>query len=389
MRTTGPAQGTPHDFTPGTGVIAEMSGRPLRFASSRYRPDDTYAEVADDRIRRAREALGLTGESHESTLELITEISAPWGDLPVGTPPRRGCWVSVDGMPFEPSVAWTDGEPAVRLSFESPGDGTIASRMRDGLRTTRLLAGHPGVSIDRFLEIAPLFTPDDPQGYFVIAHAVAWRPGGPPAYKVFLNPAVGGREHSAARAAEAFKRLGLERPWSALADHLGGEFTPAHEPVCVALDLVGDEALRAQLYVAHSGVSAAEIDAKAAVARDHVPGLFTRALEGINGPHTAPAWGRKPAVTTFTLDPRHDLPSAATYVPMIPVHDHDEAARDRVAAFLRAEQPDVAGPYAALLDALADEPLSRSVTQNFVSYRGGDSRRFSVYLAPGLYRPAG
>lgn len=289
-------------------------------------------------------------------------------------------------MPFEPSVAWVNGTAGVRLSLEPPGDGTAVSRMRAAMALTRRLAGRPGVAVDRLLSIEDLFVEDDPQGFFTMAHAVAWRPGAHPEYKIFLNPAVAGREQSADRAEQAMFRLGLERPWRTLVDHLGGAFSPAHEPVAIAVDLVGDEDFRAQLYLAHSGVSAAEIDAKAAVAHDHVPGLFTRALHQINGPHDAAAWQRKPPVTTFTLDTRHDRPSATLYVPLIPVHDSDAAARDRVAAFLRAEGAASADPYVALLDDLADRPLSRSLTQNFMSYRGGDAARFSIYLAPGTYR---
>ncbi|MFJ4686730.1 hypothetical protein [Streptomyces sp. NPDC088789] len=373
-------------FRPDTGVIAEMIGRPMRFDSPGYPPDETYAEVAADRVRRAWRSLGLTGESHASVLALLQELTQPWGGRPVGTPPERAGWVAIDGSPFEPSVAWAGDQAGVRLSLEAPGDGTAFSRMRDGMAFTRRLAGRPGVSLDRLLAIEDLFIDEDPQGYFTLAHAVAWRPGADPEYKIFLNPAVAGRERSAQRTARAMRTLGLHTPWQALANHLGGEFGPAHEPVAIALDLTGGPDFRAQLYFAHSGVGPADIDAKAAIARDHVPGLFTRALEQINGPYGTAAWRRKPPVTTFTLDTRHDLPSATVYVPLIPVHDHDAAARDRVAAFLRSEGSLSADPYSKLLDDLADRPLTESLTQNFISYRGGDTPRFSVYLAPGLYR---
>ncbi|WP_327070408.1 tryptophan dimethylallyltransferase family protein [Kitasatospora sp. NBC_01302] len=382
------AAGPEAGFSPDTGVIAEMVGRPLRFDSTRYLPTDSYAEVATDRVWRAHQSLGLTGETRASILALLQELTEPWGRLPVGTPPERACWVAIDGMPFEPSVAWVNGTAGVRLSLEPPGDGTAVSRMRAAMALTRRLAGRPGVFVDRLLEIEDLFVEDDPQGFFTMAHAVAWRPGAHPEYKIFLNPAVAGREQSADRTEQAMLRLGLERPWRALVEHLGGAFTPAHEPVAIAVDLVGGDDFRAQLYLAHSGVSAAEIDAKSAVAHDHVPGLFARALQQINGPHDAAAWQRKPPVTTFTLDTRHDRPSATLYVPLIPVHDSDAAARDRVAAFLRAEGAPSADPYVALLDDLADRPLSRSLTQNFMSYRGGDAARFSIYLAPGTYRAA-
>ncbi|MEV4441947.1 tryptophan dimethylallyltransferase family protein [Streptomyces sp. NPDC049577] len=374
-------------FTPESGVVPEMVGRALRFDSPRYRPTDSYADVAADKVWRAHTSLGLTGESRESILALVREVCAPWAGLPVGTPPEHSCWVSIDGMPFELSIAWAGDKPGVRLSLECPGSGTPRSRMEDSMALTRRLAGRPGVSIDRCLRVEDLFTDDAPQGFFSVAHAMAWLPGRPPAYKVFLNPAVRGREQAAAATEEAMARLGLERPWRALAGHLDGVDDPAHEPVAVALDLVDTDEFRVQVYVAHSGVSAEDIDGMAAVARDWVPGTFARALSQINGPHDAAAWQRKPPVTCFTLDSEHDAPSAAAYIPIIPVHDDDAAARDRVAAFLRTEGLDPTS-YARVLEAVADRPLSESVTQNFISYRGGDDPRFSVYLAPGAYRPA-
>ncbi|HSA50163.1 MAG TPA: tryptophan dimethylallyltransferase family protein [Yinghuangia sp.] len=375
-------------FPPGSGVIAEMIGRPLRFDSTRYRPTDTYAEIAGDQVWRAHESLGLNGTSRDEIRALVDELTHPWGRQPVGSPPERACWVSIDGMPFELSVAWVDGRTAVRLSLESPGDGTAHSRMRDGMALTRRLADRAGVCVDRLARIEDLFTTDAPQGYFSVSHAVAWRPDGRHQYKVYLNPAVGGREQSAHRTREAMVRLGLERPWQTLADHLGGTFDAAHEPVAVAVDLLGGDDFRAQVFTAHSGTSPEEIDAKSAVAHDHVPGLFARALREINGPHDAPAWQRKPPVTAYSLDSRHDLPGATLYIPLIPVHDNDEAARDRVAAFLRGEGSAAAKPYTDLLDALADRPLAHTLTQNFISYRGGDSPRFAVYVAPGTYRAA-
>lgn len=81
------AAGPEAGFSPDTGVIAEMVGRPLRFDSTRYLPTDSYAEVATDRVWRAHQSLGLTGETRASILALLQELTEPWGRLPVGTPP--------------------------------------------------------------------------------------------------------------------------------------------------------------------------------------------------------------------------------------------------------------------------------------------------------------
>ncbi|MFI1796416.1 tryptophan dimethylallyltransferase family protein [Streptomyces sp. NPDC020379] len=389
MESAGPGPQPPRRsgaFTPDTGVIAEMVGRPLRFDSDRYPPATRYAEVACDKVWRARESLGIDAGSRESLLAFLRELTGPWGELPVGTPPEDACWVSIDGMPIETSIAWAGRAAGVRLSLESPR-GPAKRRMEDGMELTRRLAGRPGVSIDPYLAVEDLFTADDPQGYFTIAHAVAWAPGGHPRYKIFLNPAVAGREQAAARTEEAMIRLGLERPWRALTEHLGGAYGPEHEPASVAMDFVPGDGFRAQVYLAHSGVSADAVDAKSAVDPTHVPGSFARVLRSVNGPDDSPEWKRKPPVTAFAFQPGRDVPAGTLYVPMIPVHESDAAARDRVSAFLRAEGMDATG-YESVLSALTEGPLEHSRTQNFISYRGGETPRFSVYLAPGVYREA-
>lgn len=389
MAAVGPDAGRPHSISESsdTGVVAEMVGRPLRFDSPRYRPTDGYADVACDKIERASTLLGVCDTERKEMLELVRELCGAWGELPIGNPPERACWVSIDGMPFEISFAWADNATELRLSLESPSHpGTAIARQRDGMAFTRSLASRSGVSIERYLAVEDLFTNPDPQGFFALSHGVAWRRGGHPLYKVYLNPAIAGREQSAARTEEAMIRLGLERPWQALADHLGGVDNIARQPAALALDLSDAPAARCKVYLAHSGITADAIDAQAAVARDHVPGSFVRALAAVTG-HREPSGWHKPPVTCWGFDSTQPLPTAVLYLPLIPGHPDDATARDRVSDFIRSEGTDPA-PYAAALDTLADRPLGESRTQNFLSYRGGPQPRFAVYVAPGVYRAA-
>lgn len=372
-------------LTPDTGVVAEMVGRSVRFASPRYRPTDSYAHIAADKIRRAGAVTGTSEREQRSRAALVHELCGDWGRLPAGRPPERACWVAVDGMPFEVSLAWAGGRGEVRLSLESPSHpGTPSARQEAGRDFTRRLAGRPGVSVERFLAVEDLFTDPDPQGFFSLCHAVAWRPGGPPLFKMYLNPAVAGREQAVARTREAMIRLGMERPWRALARHLGGVDGVAHEPAALALDLTGREEARCKVYLAHSGVTADDIDAQSALAHDHVPGSFARALERVTGRRSS--WA-KPPVTCWDFSSARDTPGATLYVPLIPGHADDAAARDHVTAFMREENVDPE-PYTTALHALTDGPPTRTVTQNFLSYRGGPTPRFALYLAPGTYRPA-
>ncbi|MCE7082363.1 tryptophan dimethylallyltransferase family protein [Streptomyces sp. ST2-7A] len=373
-------------LTPDTGVAAEMVGRSVRFESRRYQPTDSYADIACDKIRRGSEVLGASESERRARLALVRELFGAWGELPAGNPPERACWVAIDGMPFEVSFAWVDGRSELRLSFENPSHpGTPLARQEDGRAFTRGLADRPGVPIERYLAVEDLFTDGDPRGYFSFFHGVAWRQGGDPLHKIYLNPAIAGREHAAARTEEAMIRLGLERPWRLLADHLGGVHGIAHEPVGLALDLSDAREARCKVYLAHTGVTADEVDAQSAIARDHVPGSFARALERVTGCRES-GW-LKPPVTCWGFSSTRDVPGATLYVPLIPGHGDDATAHDRVAAFMREENVDPA-PYTAALHALADGPPAESSTQNFLSYRGGPTPRFAVYLAPGTYRPA-
>ncbi|MFD0382213.1 hypothetical protein ACFQ2B_06555 [Streptomyces stramineus] len=107
-------------------------------------------------------------------------------------------------MPCELSLAWADGKAGVRMSLESPR-GDARTRMADGTALTRRLAGRPGVAIDRYLRVEDLFTADDPQGFFAVAHAVAFTPGGP----------RGTRSSSTPRWPHGSRpRPGRKRPWS-------------------------------------------------------------------------------------------------------------------------------------------------------------------------------
>jgi DMATS type aromatic prenyltransferase len=289
-------------------------------------------------------------------------------------------------MPFEVSFAWVDSQSELRLTFEAPSHpGTPLSRQKEGRAFTHSLAGRPGVSIERYLAVEELFTDQNPRGYFTLSHGVAWRQGGQPLYKIYLNPAVAGREHAVARTEEAMIRLGMERPWRALSDHLGGVHGIAHEPATLALDLSDAREARCKVYLAHTGVTADDIDAQSAVARDHVPGSFARALERLTGCRES-GW-QKPPVTCWSFSSAEEAPSATLYAPLIPGHTDDQTAHDRVAAFMREEHVDPA-PYTAALHAVTDSTLTESSTQNFLSYRGGSTPRFAVYIAPGTYFPA-
>jgi DMATS type aromatic prenyltransferase len=360
------------------------------FNSARFGPWDSYLDVACDKLARAAEALAVPAGERLRMVALLRRLCQPWGEARVGSP-RYWSNVSLEGMPFELSFAWTDVPGhELRMSFETLGE---PPNPRTGLRasqefTRRLTeesAVSRGLSIESYLKVEDLVVGPDPQGMAPMAHGVAWRTGSAdPLMKIYLNPNIDGFEHGLARTAEACTRLGIRPAWDALVRHLAAIKTPDPVPVVIALDLADPRQSRIKIYLPHVGVDAASIDQQAEVAQTHVKGKFERALQSITG-HGTPDWKKAP-VTCMTMTPGEDLPTSATlYAPLIPEAPDDAAARDRVCEFAREEGVDPSR-YVALLEAVGDRPLSESTTHNFVSYRPGERPRFAVYLSPGVYR---
>jgi DMATS type aromatic prenyltransferase len=315
---------------------------------------------------------------------LLRRLCRPWGDAPVARP-RYWSNVSLEGMPFELSYAWGGGRGwELRMSFETLADPPTPEAGLAACRAfTRRLADHPGASIARYLDVEDLFVAPTVVGMSPMAHGVSWSPGAAPGLKIYLNPNIAGYEHGLARTGDALERLGLARAWRAVCAGLA-DLGVEPRPVVVAMDLAAQADARVKIYLPHLDVDADAIDRQAAVAADHVPGLFAAALRRVTG-HGGPAWQKVP-VTCLTLVAGHPGAASATlYVPLAPDLPDDAAACAAVTDLVRHLGGDPS-PYAALLHAVADRPLAASATHNFVSLRPGREPRFAVYLAPDVYR---
>jgi len=356
------------------------------FASTRYSTLASYLDVACDKLDRAATSLRIDAAERARMAALLRRLCSPWGNAPVGRP-RYYSNVSLEGMPFELSYAW-GGERGyeLRMSFETLSEPPDPCAGLDACRAfTRRLADEPGVSLESYLKIEDLVISRRAQGMAPMAHGIAWCAGASrPAFKIYLNPNIHGYEEGLERTRQAMSRLGVGEPWRALEQHLAALGMPPPRPVVIALDLADPASSRIKVYLPHFEDDAASIDRQATVAMTHVAGRFEHALHRVTGRTTA-GWLKMP-VTCMTFAVGADLPVSATlYVPLAPDVADDAAARDRVCALVRDEGGDPSS-YVALLEALADRPLSDAATHNFVSYRPGDPSRFAVYLAPDVYR---
>nr|4YL7_A Chain A, Aromatic prenyltransferase [Marinactinospora thermotolerans]4YLA_A Chain A, Aromatic prenyltransferase [Marinactinospora thermotolerans] len=361
------------------------SQRPLRAVPGRYPPGATHLDAAVDTLVRCHAALGRAPSEAEAAVCLLRRLWGRWGNTPVERPGWRS-YVAVDGSPFELSAAWNgDGPAEVRVTVEATADPpTPEGNQEAGWEYLRGLSRHPGAATARVLALEDLFRPQTPHDRCWIMHGMASRPGADPLFKVYLDPDARGAAEAPSVLDEAMDRLGVRAAWQGLRGWLD-EHGGSGRIGSLALDLADTDDARVKVYVQHAGLDWADIDRQAAVARGHVPGAFSAALEEITGTEVPP---HKPPVTCFAFHRGVGVPTAATlYIPM-PAGVPESDARRRSAAFMRRSGLDSAAYLAFLAAATGDGEGVRAL-QNFVAYRPaapGGRPRFACYVAPGLYR---
>ncbi|NEQ07641.1 MAG: hypothetical protein F6K37_17345 [Moorea sp. SIO4E2] len=360
------------------------------FASNYYSREASYIDIACDKLHRACDGLAFPAQRRDTIVAFLRKLGTPWGDA-VASAPQHFSNVSVEGMPFELSLAWSNGRGnELRMSFEvlhSPH--SLSNNLEAARRFVRELPSIPelarDLSIENYLLIEDLVTAPDPTDFITpMGQGVAWLSDRPnPVMKTYLNLNIAGFESGPERTKEAMTRLGAGPAWQSLCSYLTS-LGVSVVPLFLALDLAHSDHPRLKIYLPHTGVDAGMIDKQAEIAQTHVRGKFEEALLEITG-HTTPDW-RKVPVTCYTLVPGEYHPVAATlYVPLNPNIENDAIAQERVCAFSRSQGVDPS-PYESLLKAISDQPLSQLSTHNFVAYRPGKDPRFSVYLAPGVYK---
>jgi hypothetical protein len=232
--------------------------------------------------------------------------------------------------------------------------------------------------------IEELFRPADGDDlvYFAVYHAVVFRPGAAPLFKIYLNPGARGLPDREV-CAEALRRLGLGAAWTAISAVL----QPQDQLVFLSLDLSPQLGARAKVYVRHRGATVADLERTASAAAEYHAG-DARALCLAIGGEPEPDLYRPPVTTLYCAPDHPERPQrAALHLPLYPYAPNDAVAYERIRACLANHGLDVQ-LYERCVRALAPGSLAEeSGLHGWVSLQREHGRpRITTYFHPRMYR---
>lgn len=319
----------------------------MRAASTGADPQDasTLGSFTGGQLRRLGSVAGLSRADVETYAQVLTDALGPVAQRPLSLAPPTRTFLSDDHTPVEFSLSFRPGAaPAMRVLVE-PGCGatSLADNGRAGLEAVRTMARRWHFTTDALDELLDLFLPPAPQGPLALWCALELRPGGVPGVKVYLNPAVGGEERSAATVREALRRLGHHQAFDSLPQGSGYPF--------LALDLGNWTEPRAKVYLRHDNLTAG----RAARLSRTDSGLVPTAVEGFfrtaAGPGSdAGGLDGRPAQSCHSFtDPGAERPSGFTlYIPVRDYVRHDGEALARASTVLHHHGMDASVLHRAL-----------------------------------------
>ena len=317
--------------------------------------------------------------------QIFVELLGSAAQRPVGGAPLYPSDVVDDHTPYELSVTIGGASPEVRLLVETvDGESSLAARWRAGRAAGRRLRDHYGADLRRFEQIVDLFEPRSEHGLLALWHAVSFRAGTAPEFKVYVDLRARGGEQSRAVLEEALARLGLAAAYPRLLRDAGSRDL-LDELVYFSLDLAAHDRARVKVYFRHHHATAADVEhvigGLGGVAPGEVP-TFCTALLGHEGPYRA-----RPLVSCWSFSGGAEPTGATLYAPVAYYALDDDEARSRVRRWLDHLGVSRA-PYDRCLDAFARRPLASGVgMQSYVAFkRDRGAPKMTVYLAPEAYR---
>ncbi|MFM9610734.1 tryptophan dimethylallyltransferase family protein [Streptomyces niveiscabiei] len=347
--------------------------------------DHSFGSFVCHQWAAAAQALRLPRDGARQTESLLREILADWFDAPVGRACRTPSYVAADGFPAELSVNWSGAHPELRILFDA---GFRSPRPTDTAReVTRALAGRPGVGLDRYLSVEDVFLGDTGHEPAPLWHALAWRPGEGLTLKAYFGLYPWDHRRREAVIGQAMERLGMGAAWRNTA-RAHGALPGDRELEFFALDLSDAPGARAKVYYRHHDADLDTLDAVASTARAHDPLRASEVFRMLAGPHHDTG-GEAPLTCLAFRGGADRADEASTYLRMPNLCENEREATRRVEAVL-LEEGIPTGPYRALVDSLAPQPLDAFTgLQELVSFRTGRRRgdvttylRFSVYPGP-------
>src|SRR5262249_10186780 len=140
-----------------------------------------------------------------------------------------------------------------------------------------------GISLDRLRAIESFYTPLDRSARFGAWHAVCFRKGAKPDFKIYLNPQAQRQKHAFVIVAATLSRLGFDDAYSMVAERPGDEIK------YFSLDLAERTGARVKVYTCHHDATAKDVEQALSHVHDYQPGViegFCRAMAGSDGPYT-------------------------------------------------------------------------------------------------------
>lgn len=326
------------------------------------------------------------GDETTQIADVVRRMLTPWGAREIGTQPRWRSDVCADGSPIEFSMAIGGGDAELRVLVEALSSSPTLIAMQQSARDlTAVLQKEYGAATHRLDLVDDLFFPAEPSGETAMMHAVIFRPGQPPDFKIYLNPMARGIDNAPHVLKEALGRLGFARAWGSVEAFARRGFD--HDRVVyMSLDLLATPHARVKVYFRQYDATASEIDEAMTVARRHVPGQvgeFCRDVSGRGGRFDAQALG---TCLTYLAEDDERPVSATFYVPLWTYSESDAVTRERISAAL-AKRALPSATYEAGLRSLARRPLeTANGIHTYCSIKVPDGRpRITVYWSPELY----
>lgn len=345
---------------------------------------ETFESYASSQSEFLARIVGLGAESQQ-VVEVVRRMLTPWGAATIGSSPRWHSDVCADGSPIEFSTA-IGGEPELRILVEALSATPTLTAMQQSARDlTQRLQREFGVATNRLALVDDLFFPANPEGETAMMHAVIFRPGQAPDFKIYLNPMIRGVDNAPEVLQEALAKLGFGRAWRSVESFARRGFE-SDRIVYMSLDLLDTPHARVKVYLRQYDATAREIDEAMTVAHRHVTGhveSFCYDVSGHAGRFDAQALG---TCLTYIAEDDERPTSATFYVPLWTYSENDEVTRRRISATL-ASRGLPSDAYEAGLRSLARRPLeTANGIHTYCSIKVPDGKpRITVYWSPELY----
>ena len=347
-------------------------------------PTQTYVECGVEKLTALCDAVGLSSKIEQIT-RIFLALTSSWGDRAVGD--TSTTWqsdVSDDRAPFEFSLALDPDQVELRVLVEAQGrDPHLQSNWQAGLDLNQHLATHYNVSLDRFEQIADLFTPTNPEAKFSMWHAVCFYPDKEPSFKLYLNPQAQSQSRAAAVVEASLVRLGFTHAWPTLAETAAQRGPDKDEFVYFSLDLAAHERARVKVYLRHHDATPADLESALSAARNYVSGDAIEFCQTMAAGQTS--FSQKPAISAFSWVTGDDsIPSSSTlHLPISNYAPNDRVVCDRLDLYFIQHGLPIS-IYHSTLQALAARPLEAGIgMQSYTSLRRErGQRRVTIYLNP-------